>query len=34
VLYVPTKDTILEPGDEIFVFGKKQDIPKVLSVFN
>lgn len=34
VLYVPTKDTILEPGDEIFVLGKKQDIPKVLSVFN
>ncbi|OQC10621.1 MAG: Ktr system potassium uptake protein A [Tenericutes bacterium ADurb.Bin087] len=34
VLHVPTKDTILEPGDEIFIFGKKQDIPRVLSIFN
>ena len=33
-LHIPTKDTILEPGDEIFVFGKKQDIPKILAIFN
>lgn len=34
LLMVPNKDTVLQPGDEIFIFGKKQDILKVLSIFN
>ena len=34
VLHVPTKETILQPGDEIFIFGRKQDITRVLSIFS
>ena len=34
VLQVPTKDTILQPGDEIFIFGRKQDVTRVLRIFS
>ena len=33
-LLVPNKDTVLEPGDEIFIFGKKQDVSKVIAIFD
>lgn len=31
---IPTKDTILMPEDEIFIFGRKKDIPKIINFFN
>jgi len=31
---VPDKDTILKPKDDIFIFGRKKDLPKVINVFN
>lgn len=27
---IPSKETVLEPNDNIFVFGKKQDIPRII----
>lgn len=33
-LLIPNKDTVLEPGDEIFIFGKKQDVSKVIAIFD
>ncbi|MFA5660070.1 MAG: TrkA family potassium uptake protein [Bacilli bacterium] len=33
-LLIPNKETILEPGDEIFIFGKKQDVSKVIALFS
>jgi len=33
-MLVPSKDTVLMPNDEIFIFGKKKDIPKITSVFS
>ncbi|MDY0214395.1 MAG: TrkA family potassium uptake protein [Bacilli bacterium] len=33
-IYVPTRDTVLQPGDEIFIFGRKQDITRVLGIFS
>lgn len=30
---VPGKDTILQPGDDIYIFGKKKDLIKVLEIF-
>ena len=30
---VPNKDTIINPGDEIFIFGKKNDLPKITNFF-
>lgn len=31
---IPTKDTILMPDDEIFIFGRKKDISKIINFFN
>lgn len=31
--FTPNKDTIIYPNDEIFVFGKRKDIPKINNVF-
>ncbi|HQA19913.1 MAG TPA: TrkA family potassium uptake protein [Bacilli bacterium] len=31
---VPTKDTVLMPNDEIFIFGRKKDIPKIVTFFS
>ncbi|HHW79971.1 MAG TPA: TrkA family potassium uptake protein [Acholeplasmataceae bacterium] len=28
-IIVPDKDTIIEPNDEVFVFGRRKDIPKI-----
>lgn len=33
-ILVPNKDSILRPLDEIFIFGRKKDLPKVISIFN
>lgn len=33
VVGLPTKDTILYPGDEVFLFGDKQDVTSVLTLF-
>lgn len=33
-MLTPSKDTFLLPGDDIFIFGKKKDIPKITAVFN
>lgn len=32
-LIVPNKDTNLMPGDEIFIFGIKKDIPSIIKAF-
>ncbi len=29
--FTPTKDTIIKPDDEVYIFGNKKDIPKVLA---
>lgn len=31
---IPRKDTILMPNDQIFIFGKKKDIPKIVNYFS
>lgn len=31
---IPDKDTVIQPGDEIFIFGKKNDVSRVISLFN
>lgn len=33
-ILVPSKDTVLMAKDEIFIFGKKKDIPKIVNNFN
>jgi len=33
-ILVPNKDSVLRPKDEIFIFGRKKDLPKVISIFN
>lgn len=30
----PSKDTILMPKDEVFIFGRKKDIPKIVAFFS
>lgn len=33
-ILVPSKDTVLMAKNEIFIFGKKKDIPKIVNNFN
>lgn len=33
IITVPNKDTIIMPGDDIFIFGEKKDIPKISNLF-
>ncbi|CCV64728.1 Trk system potassium uptake protein TrkA [Alteracholeplasma palmae J233] len=33
-MIIPTKETMLMPNDEIFIFGRKKDIPKITEVFS
>jgi trk system potassium uptake protein TrkA len=33
-MLLPDKDTILRPKDDVFIFGRKKDLPKVINVFN
>lgn len=32
-MLLPDKDTILKPKDDVFIFGRKKDLPKVVNVF-
>lgn len=33
-MLVPNKDTTINPGDEVFVFGKRKDLPKISQIFS
>jgi trk system potassium uptake protein TrkA len=33
-MLLPDKDTVLRPKDDVFIFGRKKDLPKVINVFN
>lgn len=33
VLQTPTKDTLIAPGDEVYIFGRKKDVNKVIEIF-
>lgn len=32
-MIVANKDTVIEPNDDIFIFGKRKDIPKITNIF-
>lgn len=33
VIFAPDKNTVIYPNDEVFIFGKRADIPKITSLF-
>lgn len=32
-MIIPTRETIIEPDDDIFIFGERKDIPKIMNIF-